>query len=95
MSISDIAKSIGESATLVLNAKAAALRSSGEPVIHLGGGEPKSKAPAGAIAKAGEVLSSGEVRYAPSSGIPALKQALARKLAGYPVNVRSPLGADT
>jgi aspartate aminotransferase len=76
MSISEIAKSIGASATLVLNAKAAALRAEGEPVIHLGGGEPKSKAPAQAIAKAAELLQTGEVRYAPSSGIPALKKAI-------------------
>lgn len=76
MSLSKIAESIGASATLVLNAKAAALRAEGEPVIHLGGGEPKSKAPAGAIAKAAELLNTGEVRYAPSSGIPELKDAI-------------------
>ena len=76
MSLSVIAKSIGESATLKLNQVAAALRAKGEPVIHLGGGEPKSKAPTDAILAATELLNSGEVRYAPSDGIPALKQAI-------------------
>jgi hypothetical protein len=45
MSISLIGKSIGESATLKLNETAAILRAKGEPVIHLGGGEPKTKDP--------------------------------------------------
>jgi aspartate aminotransferase len=45
MSLSLIAKSIGESATLKLNEVAAILRAKGDPVIHLGGGEPKGKAP--------------------------------------------------
>ncbi len=47
MPFSKVAQSIGASATLALNAKAAQLRAAGEPVIHLGGGEPKSKCPDG------------------------------------------------
>ena len=43
MSFSLIGRSIGESATLKLNETAAILRAKGEPVIHLGGGEPKTK----------------------------------------------------
>jgi hypothetical protein len=45
MSISHIGKSVKESVTLKLNVTAALLREKGDPVIHLGGGEPKSKAP--------------------------------------------------
>ena len=78
MSISQIARSIGVSATLKLNETAARLREKGEPVIHLGGGEPTSKAPADALVSAAEVLDSGEVRYGPADGIPALKQAVIR-----------------
>jgi aspartate aminotransferase len=78
MSLSLIAKSIGESATLKLNEVAAALRAKGEPVIHLGGGEPKSKAPHDAIVAATQLIKTGEVRYAPPDGIPALKQAIIR-----------------
>jgi aspartate aminotransferase len=78
MSISLIGKSIGESATLKLNETAAILRAKGEPVIHLGGGEPKTKPPIDALVAAAGLLSSGEVRYTPADGIPALKQAVIR-----------------
>jgi len=78
MSISLIAREIGESATLKLNETAAILRAKGEPVIHLGGGEPKSKPPMDALVAAAGLLNSGEVRYTPADGIPALKQAIIR-----------------
>jgi len=57
---------------------AAILRDKGEPVIHLGGGEPKSKTPIDAIISTTGLLSSGEIRYTPADGIPALKQAIIR-----------------
>lgn len=76
MSISQIAKTIGISPTLALNEKFAILREKGDPVIHLGGGEPKSKVPMDAILAAAAHLNSGEVRYAPVDGIPALKKAI-------------------
>jgi aspartate aminotransferase len=78
MSLSYIAKTIGESATLRLNETAAILRAKGDPVIHLGGGEPKGKAPLDAILAATSLLNSGEIRYTPADGIPALKQAIIR-----------------
>jgi len=78
MSISQIGRSIAESATLKLNETAAILRSKGEPVIHLGGGEPKSMPPIDAIVTASQLLASGEVRYTPADGIPALKKAVIR-----------------
>ena len=78
MSISLIAREIGESATLKLNETAAILRAKGEPIIHLGGGEPKSKSPIDALVSASALLNSAEVRYTPADGIPALKQAIIR-----------------
>jgi aspartate aminotransferase len=78
MSLSIIGRSIGESVTLKLNETAAILRAKGEPVIHLGIGEPKSKAPLDAILGAASLLNSGEIRYTPADGIPALKQAIIR-----------------
>ncbi len=78
MSLSLIGKSISESATLKLNEIASILRAKGEPLIHLGGGEPKSKAPLDAIIAATAVLNSAEVRYTPADGIPAMKQAIIR-----------------
>lgn len=76
MSYSQIASSIGASVTLQLNAKAAVMRAAGEPVIHLGGGEPKSKAPLTAIEAGTAMLATGEVRYTPASGTPAMKDAI-------------------
>lgn len=78
MSISQIAASVKESATLALNEKAAVLKAKGEPLIHLGGGEPKAKAPMDALLAAAAMLSSGEIRYTPSSGTPAMKAAVIR-----------------
>ncbi len=78
MSLSYVAKTIKASPTLALNEKAAILREKGEPVIHLGGGEPKSRAPIDAIVAAAAHLNTGEVRYAPADGIPALKKAIIR-----------------
>ncbi len=76
--ISQLARSICESPTLKLNETAALLREKGEPVIHLGGGEPKSKAPIDAIINCTALLNTGEVRYTPPDGIPALKKAVIR-----------------
>lgn len=78
MSISLIGKSIHESATLKLNEKAAILKKKGEPIIHLGGGEPKSKTPIDAIVSAVGYLNAGEIRYTPADGIPEMKQAIIR-----------------
>jgi len=78
MSLSQLARTIAESPTLKLNETAALLKDKGEPVIHLGGGEPKSKAPLDAIVAAAGLLQTGEVRYTPADGIPALKAAIVR-----------------
>ena len=78
MSVSQLARSIKASPTLKLNETAAKLRDKGEPVIHLGGGEPKSKAPLDAVLNCSTQLNSGEVRYAPADGLPALKKAVLR-----------------
>ncbi len=78
MTLSKVARSIGESVTLRLNQEAAALRARGEPVIHLGGGEPKGKAPREAIDAAIEILGTAEIRYAPAAGILPLKEAIVR-----------------
>ena len=76
--ISQLARSINESATLKLNETAALLRDKGEPVIHLGGGEPKSRAPIDAIVNCASLLNTGEVRYTPPDGILPLKKAVIR-----------------
>ena len=78
MSLSQLARTIKESATLKLNETAAQLREKGEPIIHLGGGEPKTKAPIDAIINCVALLNTGEIRYTPPDGIPALKKAIIR-----------------
>jgi aspartate aminotransferase len=78
MSLSQLARSIKESPTLKLNETAAKLRAKGEPVIHLGGGEPKSKAPIDAVLNAATQLHSGEIRYAPADGLTDMKKAVIR-----------------
>ena len=99
MSLSLIGRSIAASATLKLNETAAILRDKGEPVIHLGGGEPKTKAPIDALVAAAGLINTGEVRYTPADGIPALKKAIIRYTEDYykrlvaPENVIASSGA--
>lgn len=83
MSLSQIARSIKASPTLALNEKAAILRDKGDPVIHLGGGEPKSRAPMDALLAAVNSLNTGEIRYAPADGTPDLKKSIIRYTEEY------------
>jgi aspartate aminotransferase len=78
MGVSHLARSIAESPTLKLNEEARILRERGEPVVHLGIGEPKNKAPITAILSSAAKLSGGDIKYTPTDGIPALKQAILR-----------------
>jgi aspartate aminotransferase len=78
MSYSHLATSIAESPTLRLNEEAQLLSERGEPVIHLGIGEPKNKAPISAILSSAAKLSTGDVKYSPTDGIPSLKKAIIR-----------------
>jgi aspartate aminotransferase len=61
-----------------LNEEAQLLLERGEPVIHLGIGEPKNKAPISAILSSAAKLSTGDVKYSPTDGIPSLKKAIIR-----------------
>lgn len=78
MSLSIIGKNVAVSVTLQLNQTFAILKDKGEPVIHLGGGEPKSLAPIDAITALSSHLNSGEVRYAPVDGTIDMKKAIIR-----------------
>ncbi len=78
MSISQLARSIGESATLKLNEQASLLAAQGQPVIHLGGGEPKNKVPITAILSSASKLTTGDVKYVPTDGTASLKKAIIR-----------------
>jgi aspartate aminotransferase len=78
MSVSHLARSIVESPTLRLNEEARLLRERGEPVIHLGIGEPKNKAPIPAILSTASKVVTGDIKYSPTDGLPSLKKAIIR-----------------
>jgi len=78
MSLSQVASSIPTSPTIALNEEARLLREKGEPVIHLGIGEPKNKTPITAILSSAAKLGSGDVKYVPTDGTPSLKKAIVR-----------------
>ncbi|MDF1499449.1 MAG: pyridoxal phosphate-dependent aminotransferase [Anaerolineales bacterium] len=76
MPVSQLARTIKESPTLRLNEKARILREKGEPVIHLGIGEPKNKAPINALLASAARLNAGDIKYTPTDGLPSLKKAI-------------------
>lgn len=76
MELSNLSKIIGDSPTLKLNAKAAELKKAGEPIVHLGGGEPVELAPKGAVEAMLKKVQSGKIKYSPASGLPELKAAV-------------------
>jgi aspartate aminotransferase len=90
MAVSHLARSIRESATLALNERAADLAAHGQPVIHLGGGEPKNQVPLAAIVSSAARLTSGNVKYVPTDGTLALKQAIIRYTEEYYGRVVAP-----
>lgn len=78
MSISRLASTIKESPTLALNEEARRLKEKGEPVIHLGIGEPKNPAPITALLSSSAKLKAGDIKYVPTDGTPSLKKAIIR-----------------
>lgn len=76
ITLSSRASQIGDSPTLKINAKARALKAAGQPVIHLGGGEPTYPAPQAAVDAIIQKAQSRKIKYTPSSGTPELKQAV-------------------
>ena len=69
---------IAPSQTLAINAKARALKEAGAPLLHLGGGEPTTAAPAATLDALREHLQKGKIKYTPFSGTKELKEAVLR-----------------
>ncbi len=68
-------RSITESTTLRITAKAASLRAAGKDVVSLSAGEPDFATP-GPVAEAGiEAIREGRTRYTEAAGIPELRSA--------------------
>jgi aspartate aminotransferase len=76
MKISKIAGILGDSPTLELNALVAKLKASGEPLIHLGGGEPEAPIPPDAIKAVEKKINAGQIKYTPASGTLEMKKAV-------------------
>ena len=74
--LSNRSQLIGDSPTLKINAQARALKAAGEPVIHLGGGEPTYPAPLAAVEAIVRKAQSRKIKYTPSTGTPELKKAV-------------------
>lgn len=73
---------IEESATLAIDARAKALRASGEDVIVFGAGEPDFSTPAHVVEAAAAACARPENhRYTPVAGLPELREAIAVKTA--------------
>jgi aspartate aminotransferase len=77
MKISDLAASVSESATMKFNERAGQMRAEGKPIVHLGVGEPKNKAPEAALAASSDKLANGFIKYTPVAGVPSLRSAIA------------------
>ena len=77
MKISDLAASLSESATMKFNERANQMRVEGKPIIHLGIGEPKNKAPEAAVAASSKKSEEGYFKYTPAAGLPSLRTAIA------------------
>jgi len=69
-------KSIQRSPTLSLNEKARQYAGEGKDIIHLGIGEPLNDAPPSAIHYAQKTLDAGRIKYGPTAGTAALKDAI-------------------
>ena len=72
--------SIAESATLKVDAKAKALKAEGRPVISFAAGEPDFPTPSHVVdAALAAVRDPANHRYTPAAGLPALREAIAKK----------------
>ncbi len=68
------------SVTLMIDAKAKAMRAAGEDVCSFSAGEPDFDTPTHIREAAKAALDQGKTRYGPAAGEPALRQAIAEKL---------------
>ena len=73
------AASLSPSLTLVIDSKAKEMKAKGEDVVGFGAGEPDFDTPQHIKDAAAAALAGGFTKYTPSSGIPALRQAIADK----------------
>src|SRR5574337_930864 len=80
MALSRIAREVKTSATLAITAKAKQLAAKGIDVISFGAGEPDFDTPENVKNAAIQAIKDGYTKYTPTSGAPALKEAICEKL---------------
>lgn len=80
MMLSRIAREVKTSATLAITAKAKQLAAKGVDVINFGAGEPDFDTPENVKNAAIKAIKDGYTKYTPTSGAPALKEAICEKL---------------
>ncbi len=78
--LADRVKTIKPSPTLAVSAKANELKAKGIDIISFGAGEPDIDTPIFVKEACIKALEDGKTKYTPSSGIPALREAIANKL---------------
>ena len=83
MDLSARVRRIGESATLKVTRRAMKMKAQGVDVVDFGAGEPDVASPAVAVEAARQALADGFTKYTQNQGIPALRQALARRYAQH------------
>ena len=79
--LSTWARQIAPSPTLAIDAKAKALQAAGEDVCGFAAGEPDFDTPEHIKEACIQALRAGQTKYAPTPGIPALRQAIAERYA--------------
>ena len=83
MTLSPWANNISPSPTLAVDARVKELIASGEDIAGFGAGEPDFDTPAFIKDACKEALDQGKTKYAASSGVPALRSALAEKYSSF------------
>lgn len=84
-------RDVADSTTLVMSAKAKALKAAGVDVVNLTAGEPDMPTPAAIVAEAQAFLAQGQVKYTPTLGLPELRAAAAQR---YGARYGLPLTAE-
>ncbi len=74
-------REVGDSATLVMSARAKAMRAEGIDVVNLSAGEPDFPTPPHVVEAAQAFLATGQIKYTATPGIPELRQAAADHIA--------------
>jgi aspartate aminotransferase len=82
MDFADRVRRVEPSATIAISNLSAELEADGVDVVDLSVGEPDFPTPENVVEAGKAAMDAGHTGYAPSNGIPELKEAIAKKLAG-------------